>query len=50
MTLSPMNKMPEGWKPCKGAVTAPSGYYWANNGKSLFSPEYRQALIETKQD
>lgn len=46
MTLKPLEKLPDGWKFDEGAVTAPKGYKWANNGKSRFSPDYRQALVK----
>jgi len=39
--------MPEGWKEIRGATTAPSGYVWINNRKSIFSKEYRHALLKT---
>lgn len=37
--------LPEGWKRIKGATTAPVGWYWANNGKGLFSNEYKHGLV-----
>jgi hypothetical protein len=37
----------EGWKEIRGATTAPSGYVWIYNGKSIFSKEYRHALLKT---
>lgn len=40
------SSMPEGWKICHGA-SAPRGYAWINNGKSLFGGEYRHALLKT---
>lgn len=46
MTLKPIEKLPDGWKFDERAVTAPKGYKWANNGKSRFSPDYRQALVK----
>ena len=41
-----LTKKPSGWKKIKGATNAPAGYTWCNNGKSLFSGEYKQALVK----
>lgn len=41
-----LNSMPEGWKEIKGATTAPNGYKWIFNGKSVFSKEYKHALLK----
>ena len=38
--------MPDGWKYVKGALTAPNGYKWIYNGKSIFGDEYKQALLK----
>ena len=38
--------MPEGWLVINGAQTAPKGYVWIYNGKSVFSNEYRHALCK----
>ena len=38
--------MPPGWKEIRGATTAPSGYVWIYNGKSIFTKEYRHALLK----
>jgi hypothetical protein len=38
--------MPPGWKEIRGATTAPSGYVWIYNGKSIFSKEYQHALLK----
>ena len=38
--------MPSGWKEIRGATTAPNGYVWINNRKSVFSEEYRHALLK----
>lgn len=43
-----LNELPEGWKFNPRATTAPVGYMWAWNGKSLFSNEYRHAVIKIK--
>ena len=32
------------WKPIKGALTAPVGMRWWNNGESRFSGNYRHEL------
>lgn len=45
-----LNKKPSGWKKIKGATNAPVGYTWCNNGKSLFSGEYKQALVKKTED
>ena len=39
--------MPKGWKVDRGATTAPRGYTWVNNGKSMFGGQRRTALIKT---
>lgn len=41
--------MPKGWKVIEGAQTAPDGYIWINNGKSLFGGEYEQGLLRIGQ-
>ena len=38
--------MPDGWVETKGATTAPNGYVWINNRKSIFTKEYRHALLK----
>ena len=40
------DKVPNGWKPIEGATTAPEGYKWYSNGKSIFSDAHEQALIK----
>ena len=40
--------IPEGWADISHIVSAPSGYHWLNNRKSIFSPEYRHALLKLK--
>lgn len=37
--------IPDGWKVREGATTAPNGFVWIWNVKSLFSSEYRAALV-----
>ena len=39
------DELPLGWKEIKGALTAPEGYVWIHNGRSLFGGEYRHGLI-----
>ena len=39
------DEMPQGWQEIKGAMTAPEGYVWIHNGKSLFGGEYRHGFI-----
>lgn len=38
--------LPDGWKRTEGTLTAPNGYYWADNNKSLFSGDREVALIK----
>jgi len=38
--------IPEGWSLVKGATNHPHGYAWISNGKSLFDPERRIALLK----
>lgn len=41
------DELPEGWKRVPAEqTTAPTGYYWAHNCKSLFSKERKTALIK----
>lgn len=40
-----LEKLPDGWRRTKGAMTQPNGWYWANNGKSIFSGEREAALV-----
>lgn len=43
-----LKSLPKGWVKLENATTAPRGYYWASNGKSLFGGEYKHALIWDK--
>lgn len=43
-----LKRQPKGWKPIKGAKTAPQGFIWVSNNKSLFSGKRRMALIKDK--
>lgn len=43
-------RKPNGWREDNGATTAPVGYKWINNGKSLTSGERKTALVKVKQD
>jgi len=43
------DEMPEGWKKVQGATTAPNGYVWIWNCKSIFSKEFRHALLKVKE-
>ena len=45
-TIPKLDRLPEGWKRTIGALTAPNGWYWANNGKSIMSGERKSALIK----
>lgn len=40
------SRMPKGWKETKGATTAPRGYKWIDNGKSLFGGKHQSAFIK----
>lgn len=42
------DEIPHGWKPIKGASTAPVGYEWISNGKSRFSKDYKIALAKER--
>lgn len=41
-----LTELPEGWKINNNATTAPDGYVWVNNKKSLFGGEYEHALMK----
>ena len=41
------NKKPNGWNDVKGAMTAPDGTKWIDNGKSITSGKYQSALVKT---
>lgn len=45
-----LESLPDGWRYIDGAMTAPRGWRWANNGKSRFGKgkEYRHALVRVK--
>ena len=45
-----VEKVPEGFKELKGALTAPVGYTWYANGKSIFDKTYKQILVKDKVD
>lgn len=40
--------LPDGWVINERATTAPHGYVWINNRVSIFSPEYRHALLRIR--
>lgn len=40
------SSLPQGWKEDKGATTAPVGFAWINNGKSLIKGERKSGLIK----
>ena len=42
------DELPEGWADISHIVSAPSGYHWINNRKSIFSDEYRHALLRIR--
>ena len=39
--------MPQGWQVIENATTAPAGYVWICNGKSLFGGARRHGLLKT---
>lgn len=41
-------RKPNGWKVNEGATTAPVGYQWINNGKSLFGGKRKSGLLKLK--
>ena len=43
------DSIPEGWKEIWGAQTAPSGYVWIYNRKSILSKEYRHGLLKLQE-
>ncbi len=46
MTLNKIfTEMPKNWKENTRATTAPLGCVWIHNGKSVFNPEFKQALL-----
>lgn len=45
--IEKLDKLPKGWQLLNSHPnTAPAGYCWANNKKSRFEKEYKQALIK----
>ncbi len=40
-----MTSVPKGWREIEGATTAPEGFKWITNGKSMFGGEREQALV-----
>ena len=41
-------KLPKGWEILENATTAPVGYKWIFNRKSLFSKERKRALLKSE--
>lgn len=41
-----LTRQPKGWTPIKGAMTAPKGYIWVSNNKSLLKGERKTALVQ----
>lgn len=39
------SEVPKGWREIEGATTAPEGFKWVSNGKSMFGGEREQALV-----
>ena len=39
-----LNEMPKGWEVLNNSTTAPVGYIWIYNGKSLFSKQRERAF------
>jgi hypothetical protein len=44
--VAKLETLPEGWRRNEKAMTAPRGWYWADNGKSRFKPGFEHALIK----
>ena len=44
------DNLPKDWKIIKGATNNPKGYKWNNNGKSRFSKNYKQGLLNVKEN
>lgn len=42
------DKVPKGWVKVVNAVTAPKGYTWYSNNKSMFSGERKTMLVKNK--
>lgn len=40
------DEIPKGWKILEGALTAPRGYKWITNGKSIFAKERKIAFLD----
>ena len=47
-SVKKLDELPEGWKRTLRTLTQQNGWYWANNGKSLFSGERESALVREK--
>lgn len=45
-----IKEVPKGWKELKNATTAPIGFSWFWNSKSLFSKEYEAILVKNKDE
>ena len=45
-----VDKVPEGYKVLEGAMTAPLGYTWYTNGKSLLKGEHHPILVKDKSE
>ncbi|MDE5722189.1 MAG: hypothetical protein K2I30_05575 [Clostridia bacterium] len=43
-----LKRLPKDWTPIKGALTAPRGYIWVSNNKSLFGGKRKSALVKDK--
>lgn len=44
--VTKLDSLPDGWRRTEHALTQPNGWYWANNGKSIFSGERETALVK----
>lgn len=44
-----LDRAPQGWKKLEGALTAPIGWTWYWNRKSIFGGEYEAALVKDEQ-
>lgn len=43
-----LNELPKGWIIKENTSTQPKGYKWCCNNKSMFSKEYKSALVKDK--
>lgn len=46
LNITILDRMPKNGHIIKGAMTAPLGYVWISNNKSMFSRKRRTALVK----